>query len=80
MARGGRSVRGARSTASSTFSWELRLAETADFLVRQALFIPHRVAQQYQPSYILPASIGEITTYLQYIVQSHQPDDEQDEQ
>ena len=79
MARGGRSVRGTRSTASSTFSWELRLAETADFLVRQALSIPHRVAQQYQPSYILPASIGELTTYLQYIVQSHQPDDEQDE-
>ena len=80
MARGGQSARGSRSRASTTHSWELRLAETADFLLRQALSIPHRTAQQYQPFYILPASIGEITTYLQYIVQSHQPDDEQDEQ
>ena len=62
VARGGRTKRGGRSLATRKSSWELRLAEAADYLLRAALGVQPR--PHWGPLWLLPASRAELENYL----------------
>ena len=62
VARGGRTKRGGRSLAVIVQSWEVRLAEAADYLLRAALGV--RPRPHWGPFWLLPASRAELENYL----------------
>ena len=62
VARGSRTKRGGRSLAVIISSWELRLAEAADYLLRAALGV--RPRPHWGPFWLLPASRAELENYL----------------
>ena len=68
VARGSRTSRGGRSLASIINSWEFRLAEAADYLLRAALGVPPR--PHWGPLWLLPASRAELTAYLTAVADS----------
>ena len=65
VARGGRTRRGGRSLAVIISSWELRLAETADYLLRAVLGVAPR--PQWGPLWLLPASRDDLAAYLRAV-------------
>ena len=68
VARGSRTSRGGRTLASIINSWERRLAEAADYLLRVALGVPPR--PQWGPLWLLPASRAELLNYLTVVAES----------
>ena len=68
VARGGRTDRGGRSRASIVHTWELRLAEAADYFLRAVLRVPPR--PEWGPLWILPASRAEVVSYLTAVANS----------
>ena len=68
VAQGSRTSRGGRTLASIINSWERRLAEAADYLLRAALGVPPR--PQWGPLWLLPASRDELLNYLTVVAES----------
>ena len=68
VARGSRTKRGGRSLAAVISSWELRLAEAADYLLRAALGVQPR--PHWGPFWLLPASRAELENYLAAVAES----------
>ncbi|CAK0822789.1 unnamed protein product, partial [Prorocentrum cordatum] len=69
-----RRTRGGRSLATIISSWELRLAETADYLLRVVLGVAPR--SQWGPLRLPPASRDELAAYLRAVAGAPEVDPE----
>ena len=71
-ARGGQPSRGGRSGASRNWPLEVRLAETADYLLRAVLGVAPR--PHWGPLWLLPATRDELVAYLRAVAGAPEAD------